>query len=118
MELIKELELAIKIGSTLKGKEISCTKGWLEGILKETNSLIITIESLQTNWDDAEMRAADAIAERNDLQKLVESQKEEIEKSKKSIKLAHSTLTNTDDIGTRVHYAMLHLEIALQEGDK
>jgi hypothetical protein len=56
------------------------------------STLITTIESQKECWDDAEMRASDAIAERNDLQNLVESQKKEIEQLKGKIKSWHADI--------------------------
>lgn len=88
-------------------------------------SLITTIESKDAEiaeWKEKEFRACSKHHEfHSELElkdALIEFQKEEIEKLKKSMRYAHTTLTHfKDDIGTRNHYAALHLEIALQEGE-
>ena len=66
-------ETIAKVGNFKNAYFIANAPTWL-------SFLLTTIESLQTNLDDAEMRAADAIAERNDLQKLIEAQQQEIKR--------------------------------------
>jgi hypothetical protein len=63
--------------------------GWQYGIdelsVVTVESLITTIETQKQAWDDAEMRAADAISERNDLQKQIESLQKENERLKHEV---------------------------------